>query len=71
MWKGVRRGKAISIIDSTDLEPSAARVLSSAACELLCSYNWQHNKEASIQIPGTFLTTITLSSPSNHPNYEL
>lgn len=52
MWKDVGSREAIQTIDCATLQSSPTSVSSMPAYELLCSYNWQNCKEATLRVPG-------------------
>ncbi|KAI1265396.1 hypothetical protein F5Y18DRAFT_51050 [Xylariaceae sp. FL1019] len=53
MWKKVNMSRPPHVISVADLEPSPISVTSDAVDKLVCTYNWQDSKEATIQIPGS------------------
>ncbi|PHH87038.1 hypothetical protein CDD83_9397 [Cordyceps sp. RAO-2017] len=52
IWRDVRSRKAIQTISHATVEPSDTPVFSALSCDLLCSYNWQTCKDATVVIPG-------------------
>ncbi|KAI0152692.1 hypothetical protein GGR57DRAFT_503556 [Xylariaceae sp. FL1272] len=62
MWKNVKMTRPPRVISVADVEPSPISVSSDAVDKLVCTYNWQDSKEATIQIPGfaPIWTPVTL-----------
>ncbi len=52
MWKHARTTKAQHVISEANLEPCSNSVTSDTGYQLICTYNWQDSKKASIEIPG-------------------
>ncbi|KAI0903395.1 hypothetical protein F4823DRAFT_283386 [Ustulina deusta] len=52
MWKHARTTKAQHVISEANLEPCSNSVTSDPGYQLICTYNWQDSKKASIEIPG-------------------
>jgi len=59
-WMARGTGAKLGMIYASSIQPALAQVSSSSGCELLCSYNWVDQNEATIFVPGIQVPLCTL-----------